>query len=203
MSIRQLLNEFRPLFRMLEDPITRSPASFGLRTRPFLDDPFFNAPIISRPAVDVSEDGNKYIVEADLPGVKKENVEVRIGDGGHSITIQGKTSSKPAEAPESNNDPQNSTDASTEGGHVFLQSILFGNSSTDHLYLAPGSIVKSSQSNQLSTERQLFSNASFTRTVWLPQPVDGSGVAAKLNDGVLTITIPKAEDKGSVVVPVE
>ncbi|ESK95015.1 heat shock protein hsp20 [Moniliophthora roreri MCA 2997] len=183
MSIRQLLHEFRPLFRMLEDPITRSPASFMLRTRPFFDDPFFTMPMISRPAVDISEDGNKYIVEADLPGVKKENVEVRIGDGGHSITIQGKTFSKPTETSESSSttsEPQKNSDAPDEG-----------------------SIIKSEKSNQLSTERQLFSNASFTRTVWLPQPVNGSGVAAKLTDGVLTITIPKAEDKGSVVVPVE
>ncbi|EEB98145.1 hypothetical protein MPER_02402 [Moniliophthora perniciosa FA553] len=101
MSIRQLLQEFRPLFRMLEDPVTRSPASFGLRTRPFFDDPFFTMPMISRPAVDVSEDGNKYIVEADLPGVKKENVEFRIGDGGHSVTKQGKTFSKATESSKS------------------------------------------------------------------------------------------------------
>jgi HSP20 family molecular chaperone IbpA len=41
------------------------------------------------------------------------------------------------------------------------------------------------------------------RTVWLPRPVDGNNVAAKLHDGVLTITVNKMEDKASVVVPVE
>jgi HSP20 family protein len=40
--------------------------------------------------MDVSEAGNTYVVEAELPGVKKENLEVRIGDGGRSLTIQGK-----------------------------------------------------------------------------------------------------------------
>lgn len=39
--------------------------------------------------MDVSEDGNQYIVETELPGVKKEDVAVRIGDGGRSVTIEG------------------------------------------------------------------------------------------------------------------
>lgn len=91
MSItRQLLNEFRPLFRMLEEPLGRRFGAFGVPSRSILDDPFFNAPRFARPAVDVSEDGNQYIVETELPGVKKEDVEVRIGDGGRSVTIEGK-----------------------------------------------------------------------------------------------------------------
>lgn len=44
-----------------------------------------------RPSVDVTEEPKNYIVEADLPGVKKENLDVTIGDGGHSVTIEGKT----------------------------------------------------------------------------------------------------------------
>ena len=55
--------------------------------------------------------------------------------------------------------------------------------------------------NQISTERTVFGN--FSRTVWLPRPVDASKVSAKLNDGILTVTVPKAEDKGSTVIPVE
>ncbi len=40
--------------------------------------------------MDVSEDGKNYVVETELPGVKKEDMEVRIGDGGRSVTIEGK-----------------------------------------------------------------------------------------------------------------
>ncbi|KAK0439790.1 HSP20-like chaperone [Armillaria borealis] len=170
MSIaRQLFHEFRPLFRMLEEPITRTPASWGVRSHPFFDDPFFFSPGFTRPAVDVTEQGNKYIVEADLPGVAKENVEVRIGEGGRSLTIEGKVVSKGPE-PE-----------------LRLQKAL----------------TKTDTPNQISAERQFWSNSSFTRTVWLPRPVDSSGVSAQLKDGVLTVTIPKAEDKASVVVPVQ
>ena len=96
---RQFLREFRPLFRMLEEPLGRpyGPASLTSFPRtsnnPFaiFNDPFFANAGSSLPAVDVHEDGNTYVVEAELPGVKKENVELRIGDGGQSLTIEGKT----------------------------------------------------------------------------------------------------------------
>lgn len=84
---------------MLEEPFGRSfgPASLTSFPRtannPFavFNDPFFANAGASIPAVDVHEDGNSYVVEAELPGVKKENVELRIGDGGQSLTIEGKT----------------------------------------------------------------------------------------------------------------
>lgn len=36
--------------------------------------------------------------------------------------------------------------------------------------------------------------ASFSRTLRLPDGVDESGIAAALNDGVLTVTLPKADE---------
>ncbi|KAJ3788324.1 HSP20-like chaperone [Lentinula aff. detonsa] len=183
MSIaRQLLNEFRPLFRMLEEPITRSPA---LRYNSIFNDPFFNSPALARPAVDVSEEGNKYIIEAELPGVPKENVDVRIGNHGHSVTIEGKVTNRrggPASAPA----PENGNASETTAGDT---------TTTVTNQAEPN--------NQLSTERQLINNTSFTRTVWLSRPVDGSTVTAQLKDGVLTLSLPKSEDKGSVKISVD
>lgn len=91
MSIaRRLMNDMRPLFRLLEEPFGRPAPYYGSRSRSLFDDPFFQASSSLRPDIDVTEEGNNYIVEADLPGVKKENLEVRIGDGGHSVTIEGR-----------------------------------------------------------------------------------------------------------------
>lgn len=89
---RRLLHDLRPLFRVLEEPFGRSAGSYGLPTHSFLDNPFFQPSNSLRPSLDVTEDGDNYVVEADLPGVKKENVEVRIGDGGHSVIIEGRVS---------------------------------------------------------------------------------------------------------------
>lgn len=84
---------------------------------------FFTAPCFARPAVDVTEDGGHYVVETELPGVKKEDVKVRIGDGGRSITIEGNIAQRGTHA---NGDGSTAytTDASqvaqsTEGGHAY------------------------------------------------------------------------------------
>lgn len=114
MSIaRQLFHEFRPLFRMLEEPLAiRSARPSANGPRSLLDDPFFKTAFMSRPAIDVTEEGDKYVVEADLPGVKKENVEVRIGDSGKSVTIEGKVVERRRSAQELDNTAVEASDGS-------------------------------------------------------------------------------------------
>nr|GAT60296.1 predicted protein [Mycena chlorophos] len=165
---RQLLNDFRPLFRMLDEPLRGS--NVLNRSRSVFDDAFgpslfpFTREMMRGPAVDVSEAGNSYVVEAELPGVKRENIEVRIGEGGRSLTIEGKVfaEAQPAEA--------------------------------------PGAGEAAEKATQISSERSVI--GSFTRTLVLPRPVDANTVAAKLEDGILQITLTKVQDKESVVVPV-
>lgn len=115
MSIaRQLFREFRPLFQMFDEPLGRSALGYGLpQHRSVFADPFFGPANTLRPAVDVVEEGEKYIVEADLPGVKKDNVDITIGDGGRSITIQGKTARGRQTAPQSQDTDDSS--AANEG----------------------------------------------------------------------------------------
>lgn len=191
MSISRIFNEFRPLFRMLDEPLLRAPgyAHPAFRGRTMFDDPFFQN---TRPAVDVSEDGNKYIVEAEVPGVKRDALEIRIGDGGRSLTIEGRFGSRrgPESAPAGSTQNATASNAPTSGSTG-----TEGAPDTTALTKAEDT------PNQLSTERSVIGN--FTRTVWLPRPVDAGKVTAKLNDGILTVTVPKAEDRGSTVIPVE
>lgn len=188
---RQFFREFRPLFRLLEEPLGRSPAFYPhYRPRGFFDDPFFHSPNALRPAVDVTEEGKHYIVEAELPGVKKENIEVRIGDGGRSVTIEGEiVDRREPQVAEAKADeaaaPASSTPAEGEDA---------GTSKA---------VANASSANQISSERSFVGTSAFTRTVWLPRQVDSTGVTATLKDGVLTVKIPKAEDAGSVSIPVE
>ena len=116
MSIaRQLLHEFRPLFRMLDQPLSRGPALFNPRS--FSEtDPFFHFDVPAiRPAVDVTEEANRYILQADLPGVKKENIEVRVGGGGRSITIESKLRQQQQQEEQQESNEQRSVD--TAGMH--------------------------------------------------------------------------------------
>ncbi|KAH8104553.1 HSP20-like chaperone [Cristinia sonorae] len=185
---RQLLHDIRPLFRLLEEPFGRSPAFLPYsRTRSLLDDPFFHSPAALRPAVDVTEEGNNYIVEAELPGVKKENVEVRIGDGGRSVTIEGRIVNRRAGG-------QEGQTAASEAATETASAATNGDSTA---------IAQAPQQNEISTERSFAGSSTFTRTVWLPRQVDSNNVSAKLDDGILTVTIAKAEDPASVSIPVQ
>ncbi len=46
------------------------------------------------PAVDVSEDDNGYVVRAELPGVKKEDIDVTLEDGVLTISAETKSESE-------------------------------------------------------------------------------------------------------------
>lgn len=116
MSISRLLHEFRPLFRVLEDPLTRgAPTAYGFPHRSFLADPFLTSSSTVHPALDLTEEGDEYIVEADLPGVKKENVDITVGDGGRSVTIHGRTfSRRPGDSSESTTETSTSQGEGTQ-----------------------------------------------------------------------------------------
>ncbi|KAF9481162.1 HSP20-like chaperone [Pholiota conissans] len=177
---RQIFREMRPFFRALDDvSLARRPSPFFPVMTQF--DPFqeFNA---ARPALDLIEDGNKYIVTADIPGIPKENVEIRIGDNGQSITIEGKASETYG---------QSTTKASSGG-----ESASAANEDTTAV------AKKDESSTQISAERPFTRNVSFTRTVWLPRPVDTENVTASLKDGVLTVEVNKTEDKASTRIPI-
>ncbi|KAG6852787.1 hypothetical protein C0991_009124 [Blastosporella zonata] len=181
MSIsRQLV---RDLFRMVEEPFMRPPAHFNGLGHVGHRHSLFDNPNFGRPALDVREEGNKYVLEAELPGVRKDNIEVRIGDAGKSVTIEGKV-----------------VETRQEPKHERTWSEVLEAPEAD---TSTGVTKASEAGNQISSERTFIHNSSFRRTVWLPRPVDGQDVIAKLDHGILTITVKKAEDKGSVVVPVE
>jgi len=44
------------------------------------------------PAVDIYEEGNDYVLKAELPGLKKEDIDITLNDG--TITISGEKSQK-------------------------------------------------------------------------------------------------------------
>ncbi|KAI0051156.1 HSP20-like chaperone [Auriscalpium vulgare] len=184
---RQFLREFRPLFRMLEEPLGRHTGFAGLPARTVWDDPLFAAPFQSRPAVDVSEVGDQYVVEAELPGVKKEDLEVHVGDGGRSITIEGRTGQK------------NATTAAP-GTPAAPASESENMAAIGEYHSTSGS---TQPSNQISIERSFTGSSTFMRTIWLPRPVNARNVSAKLADGILTLRVPKAVESNSVRVDVD
>ncbi|KII86870.1 hypothetical protein PLICRDRAFT_43546 [Plicaturopsis crispa FD-325 SS-3] len=186
MSLTHLLHEFRPLFRTLEDPLSRGVApTFYAPARSLLEHPFFQSPTQS--GVDLTEEGDNYIVEAELPGVKKENVNISIGDGGQSVKIEGKVVRRGREAIEG------WQRQAIEGGQTDKKAVTG--------QAAEGQKAPTEAEPQGAETARYES--SFSRTVWLPRPVVASKVQAKLVDGILTVTIPKAAEAQDVRVPIE
>ena len=95
------------------------------------------------PALDVYEDKDQFVVTAELPGMKKDEIDVSLHNG--SLTLSGERKSE----------------SKNEDGGVYRAERYFGR---------------------------------FQRTVDLPTTVVSDKVKADYRDGVLTITLPKAEE---------
>lgn len=90
-----------------------------------------------QPRIDLYQDKGNFHFRAELPGFKKDDIHVEVGDG--ILTLSGARKS----------------------------------------YAADGEAEESSE---------------FTRSLSVPAPVQDDKIAARYEDGVLTVTLPKAEE---------
>lgn len=95
------------------------------------------------PPLDLHETKDNFIVKAELPGMKKEDIEVSLHNGSLSISGERKNEEK------------------FEGANVYRSERSFG---------------------------------CFQRTITLPAAVAADKIKAQYKDGVLTVTLPKAEE---------
>lgn len=104
------------------------------------------------PLVDVVETGDRFVIRADLPGVAKEDVSVKLEQG--QLTIEGQRSAEPL----------------AEGAQYVFDERPFG---------------------------------TFTRTFLLPSWAEASHIHADFRNGVLTVTVEKAEQAKARSIPIE
>ena len=97
------------------------------------------------PAVDIQETPDQYIVTAEVPGMSRDDLDIRVHDG--RVTIAGVRRERPRQCEQYHR---------VERGH-----------------------------------------GRFSRAFLLPEPIDVEAVSADLQDGLLTITIPKAGGRGA------
>jgi HSP20 family protein len=110
-------------------------------------DRLFAAPLSelarTSPALDLHEDNDNFVVKIELPGMKKEDIDVSLHDGSLSISGERKSEEK------------------FEGADIYRSERYFGH---------------------------------FHRTITLPAEVAPDKIRAQYKDGVLTVTLPKAEE---------
>ena len=95
------------------------------------------------PALDLYEDNDQLIVRAELPGMKKEDIDISLNE--NVLTVSGERKNE-----------------------------------------------KKYEHGKTSREERFFGR--FTRSLALPMQVDGNRVKAGYKDGLLTVTLPKAEE---------
>lgn len=97
--------------------------------------------------VDVQENENEYIIEAELPGVKKEEIKLDLNDGKLGISVQREEN------------------------------------------------INEEKKNYIHKERRF---SSMSRTVYLENS-KGEGIKASLDNGLLSIKVPKMQKKNSSI----
>ncbi len=95
------------------------------------------------PSINVYEENDRIVMEAELPGMKKDQIEVSVQD--HMLTVSGER---------------------TEEKEI-------------------------KEDDYYRHERRY---GAFSRSISLPSPVDSKKIDASYKDGVLKLTIPKAEE---------
>jgi HSP20 family protein len=95
------------------------------------------------PALDLYQNNDNVVVVVELPGMRKEEIEISLHDG--TLTISGERTT-------------------------------------------------SSSSNGENAERSERFSGKFRRSISLPTRVDSTKVSATYKDGILTVTLPKAEE---------
>jgi HSP20 family protein len=95
------------------------------------------------PALDLYEDKDNLVLRAELPGMKKQDIEISLHDD--VVTISG----------------ERKNEKKYEGAETSREERFFGR---------------------------------FTRSLKLPKSVNSGGVKASYKEGILTVTLPKAEE---------
>jgi HSP20 family molecular chaperone IbpA len=169
--------------------------SFGHIWRP--DWNSFNPTVPRAPPIEWHEDETLYTVQIEIPGVRKEDITMYVTEDGRSLNIEGKAEKfggahgmglGSGETRESGR-PKVTKVRKTMADGEFAFLFSFGSVCTKLvLVILAGTTVIISR---LEKKHSIGSTVKFSRSVTLPGYVDGKRVGAKLENGILTVTIPK------------
>ena len=133
------------------------------------------------PRVDVRDTGSAVVIEADLPGVPREEIAIRFDSG--TLTLEGKRG-LPANGNPANGNPANGNSANGNSAN--------GNSPTDAGDGEPVVANRRDAGRSRWTHRERALGR-FRRSFRVSETVEVSAIRAESRDGVLTITLPKVE----------
>lgn len=153
------------------------------------------------PAVEVTDEGDHYLVRAELPGVREEDVDITLT--GNVLSIRGEKRYEKREGGAAETKGETEGEARTGGTQPRTQSQPQSQSQSQQT--SGQNIAKQEQqTSELSRKeeqggelaRPLYSEVyygRFERTLTLPDDIDSEKVEASYKDGVFLIEIGKKE----------
>jgi HSP20 family protein len=150
---------------------------FGLGRNLFDDAGDSELDLLGSYGVDIREDKDHIYIDADLPGFRKEDVNISLDKGMLTITAEHREEISAPSPP----GPQQGQEQQKQDGKPEQQ----------QQQNQKGASSQQEPANYLLRERRI---QRFVRSFTLPPTVDEQSVQAKLEDGVLHITLNKRED---------
>jgi len=179
------LDELRDELDRLWTSLTAAPPLHGWGVRPGSD---------VFPAVNVSESEDCITIEAELPGLDANDVDIAVS--GEELVLKGARPephqpTEPATAETGASDGPG-TSGQAMSGQAMSGQAMSGQAMSGQAMPGQGN---GERHKAVTWHRRERGAGSFERRLTLPVAVDASRVEAKLVDGVLTITCPKAAER--------
>lgn len=199
-----------PLFRLLDDFESYNREAQQCQPRNRRQRPTHRTPLTFRPKFDVRETETTYELHGELPGIERENISIEFTDpqtlvvqGRIERTYESKPEETPAPAPEETQErsasPSNFHRATVEDDpeepgtprSVSPTPTPAETPKTEVANVASAEVKKAAPANNTKLWLSERSVGGFTRTFTFPGLVDHEGVTATLDNGVLSLTVPK------------
>lgn len=143
----------------------------------------------SGPKVDLHEEDTRFVLTAELPGVKKEDVKINVDADRRRLTLEGHMKSEYSSQPAS--------DSAQEGAPKQVEAKGDKGASSTQVTKQENGGQVGSVGHALVSERVY---GSFSRSFTLPATAnlaDDAGLKARFNDGLLRLEIPKKKEEHS------
>lgn len=177
-NIASELNTLPQLFRAFDDA--------------FLSQGFGAAASRFAPRLDLTETGNDFHVKADVPGFARDNLNIDFNDD-NVLTIRGNVEESKSSAPEAIQEASATADSSAA-------------SDTEVTKVEEPSATSVANSPTSNTPRVWHSErmvGSFSRSVTFPSAINKDAIKASLENGILSIVVPKLEAQQAKKIQIE
>jgi len=133
------------------------------------------------PKINLSEDENNYYIHADLPGMKKDQVKMELSDEYRVLTISGER-----ETIIDNSDKASKKDSTKEENNK-------ENANENKETKKEEQNETKNEENNKKYSRIECSYGKFSRSFSIPENADINNIQAKMENGVLEVTLKKME----------